>query len=143
VQDVLPHRLPLFGKIRVGLALGLDVDRGTVVCGDAREGGAVVIGVVPDKPALVAGVMPEADRELNRLDRLLAVERYGVAVGLDLLATPRPQVWVPPEWCIAERVAGGLAKRPALALSFLQASSRPSQVSGKVFNPISSNHDLR
>src|SRR5215470_7748021 len=30
-----------------------------------------------------------------------------------------------------------------LALSFLQASSRPSQVSGKVFNPISSNHDLR
>jgi hypothetical protein len=28
--------------------------------------------------------MPEADRELDRLDRLPAVERHGLAVGLDL-----------------------------------------------------------
>jgi hypothetical protein len=40
--------------------------------------------LVPGKPALVAGVMPEADRELDRLDRLPAVERHGLAVGLDL-----------------------------------------------------------
>jgi hypothetical protein len=29
-------------------------------------------------------LMPEADRELDRLDRLPAVERHGLAVGLDL-----------------------------------------------------------
>jgi hypothetical protein len=50
-----------------------DVDRSTIVRGAdaARQEGAVVIGVVPGKLALVAGVMPEADRELDRLDRLL------------------------------------------------------------------------
>ena len=63
--------------------------------------------------------MPEADRELDRLDRLLAVERHGLAVGLDLPAVPRPQVWVPQVWRIAEGVAGGLAKRPALGLELL------------------------
>ena len=86
VPDVFPHRLALFGEIRVGLTLGLDRDRSTVVRGAdaAREESAVVIGVVPGKPALVAGVMPEADRELDRLDRLPAVERHGLAVGLDL-----------------------------------------------------------
>jgi hypothetical protein len=47
-----------------------------------RQEGAVVLGVVPGKPALVAGVMPEADRD--RLDRLPAVERHGLAVGLNL-----------------------------------------------------------
>jgi hypothetical protein len=42
---------------RVGLTLGLDRDRSTVVRGAdaARQEGAVVLGVVPSKPALVAG----------------------------------------------------------------------------------------
>ena len=48
---------PFSGEIRVGLTLGLDRDRSTVVRGAdaARQEGAIVLGVVPGKPALVAG----------------------------------------------------------------------------------------
>src|SRR5262249_4004600 len=118
VQDVLPHRGALLGRIRFGLALGLDVDGGAVVGGAdaARQEGAVVAGIVPGKPTLVAGVFPKTDRELDRFDGFPAVQDHGLSVGFALLAAPRPQIWVPPAWRIAERVPGGLADRPALGL---------------------------
>src|SRR5207302_6380381 len=62
---------------------------------------------------------PQGDRELDRLDRLLAVQRDGLAVVADLLAAPRPQIGVPPTRRVAEGVTGGLAKRPAGGLQFL------------------------
>src|SRR5262249_40470788 len=121
VQDVLPHRRPLVGLVGVGLALGLEIDRGAVVGGAdaARQERAVVARIVPGEPALVARILPERYREFDRLDRLLAVERDGLAVGLDLLASPRPQIRVPEARRITECVAERLPDRAALGLQLL------------------------
>src|SRR6516164_6766492 len=80
------------GLIRFRSPLGFDVDRGAVVGGAdaAREEGAVVAAIVPGKPTLVAGVFPKTNRELDRFDGFPAVQDHRLAVGLDLLATPRP-----------------------------------------------------
>src|SRR5437016_2114225 len=82
------RRLAGLGLVGVWLFLGLDIDRGAVIGGAdaAGEKGAVVAGIVPGEGALVAGILPQADGELHRLDRFLAVEHDGLAVGLDLLA---------------------------------------------------------
>ena len=121
VQDVLVHRRALVGLVLVGLAQRLDVDRGAVQGG--RDGlgqeGAVVVGVVPGKRALVAAILPEALQELHRLERLLGVDRHGLAVGLDFLAAPRPQIGIGEGGRIAERMAERLADRVALGLQLL------------------------
>ena len=92
VEAIVLERLAVLGLIRVGFLLGFDIDRCAVVGGAdaAGEKGAVVAGIVPGEGAFVAGVLPQSDRELDRLDRRLAVEHDGLAVGLDLLAAPGP-----------------------------------------------------
>src|SRR5215470_15493939 len=79
---------------------------------------AVVTGVVPGEPTLVAGVLPKTNRELDRFDGFPAVQDHRLAVGLDLLAAPRPQIRVPPGRRIAERVSSSLADGAALRLEF-------------------------
>ncbi len=59
-------------------------------------------------------LLPERNRELDQLDRLLAVQRDGLAVGLDLLAAPGPQIGVPKGWSVAKRMRQGLPVRPVL-----------------------------
>jgi hypothetical protein len=121
VQDVGLQLRALLGLVLVGLAQRLDVDRGAVERGadGLRQEGAVVVGVVPGEAALVMRVLPERGHELDRLDRLLAVEHDGLAVGLDLLAAPRPQVGIAERRRVAEGVAERLADRPALGLQLL------------------------
>src|SRR5207248_58077 len=75
--------------------------------------------VVPGEAALVAAFLPERDRPFDRFDRFLAVQHDGLAVGLDLLAAPRPQIGVPPPLRVAKGVAGRLAERMALRLQLL------------------------
>src|SRR5260370_39439738 len=70
-------------------------------------------------PALVMGILPKADRELDRLDRLLAIQRHRLAVGLDLLAAPRPQIGIPEAGGVTESVAERLAKGTALGFELL------------------------
>ena len=60
-----------------------------------------------------------ATANLIELDRFPAVQDDGLAVGLDLLAAPRPEERVPPARRVAERVAGGLADGPSLGLQLL------------------------
>src|SRR5215469_7605296 len=112
MENILPQRRAFFGQIRVGFFLRLQVNRGAVVRGTdrAREKRSVVARIVPCEAPFVATILPKAHRELYGFDRLLAVERDGLAVGLDLLAAPRPQVRVPEAGRVAERVAEGLAK---------------------------------
>jgi hypothetical protein len=90
VKDVVLHRRALVGQVGVGLLLGFDIDRGAVVGGAdaARQEGAVIARIVPGEAAFVHCLLPQRDGELDRLDRLLAVERHRLAVGLDLLAAP-------------------------------------------------------
>src|SRR5262249_16164774 len=118
VQDVLVHLPAFLGLVGVGLLLGFDVDRGTVVGGRDRAGqeGAVVVGVVPGEAALVAGFLPQGYRVLDRLQGLLAGDRHGLAVGFDFLAAERPQRRIPPARRVAEGVTRGLAERAALGL---------------------------
>ena len=94
MKDVILHRRAFLGQVGVGLLLRLKIDRCTVIRGAdaAGEERAVVAGVIPGKPALVHCLFPQRDGELHRLDGLLGVEHHGLAVGLDLLAAPRPQV---------------------------------------------------
>ena len=66
-----------------------------------------------------AGVFPKTNRELDRFDGFPAVQDDRLAVGLDLLPAPRPQIRVPPARRIAERVSSGLADGAALGLEFL------------------------
>ena len=114
-----------------------DVDRGAVVGGAdaARQKSAVVAGVVPGKSALIAAFLPKASRQLDGFDGFLAVQDHSLAISLDLLAAPGPQIWIPPGRRISERVPGGLA-----AFNFLPASRKASQVSGKVLYPTSLAH---
>src|SRR5205085_8836552 len=70
----------------------------------------------PGQPAGVVTVIPKGDRKLDRLDRLLAVERHRLAVRLDLLAAPRPQIGIPEHHRVAEAVAERLTERTALGL---------------------------
>src|SRR5260370_8508813 len=70
-------------------------------------------------PPLVMGILPKADRELDRLDRLLAIQRHRLAVGLDLLAAPGPQIGIPEARGIAESVAERLAEGTALGFELL------------------------
>src|SRR6476660_3024760 len=96
VEDILPQRRLSLGEVRCGLLLGFEIDRRTVI-GRAHSAGKkspVVAGIIPCEAARVVAVVPEGDRELDRLDSLLAVERYRLAVCLDLLTTPRPQIRV-------------------------------------------------
>src|SRR5262249_15793638 len=80
---------------------------------------AIVAGIVPGKSSLVTGIFPEGSPELDRLNGLLAVERNGLAVLLDLLAAPRPQIRIEKSRRIAETVSHGLAERLALGLELL------------------------
>src|SRR6266849_6656596 len=88
MEDVVLHGRPLLGEVGVWLALRFEIDRGGVerAAAGAGEEGAVVVGIVPGEPALVIGIRPEADHELDRCGRLLAVQRHGPAVLLNLLA---------------------------------------------------------
>ena len=121
VQDVLVHRLALLGLVLVGLAQRLDVDRGAVQRGrdGLRQEGAVVVGVVPGEAALVHGVLPQARHELDRFDVSLVLITDRLAVGIDLLAAPRPHVRIGEARRVAEGVAQRLAERPALGLQLL------------------------
>ena len=104
-----------------GLRSDLDVDRGAVQRrrDGLRQERTVVVGVVPGKAALVHAVLPQAGHELDQFDRLLGVDDHGLAVGLDFLAAPRPQVGIGEARRVAERVAERLAERPALGLQLL------------------------
>src|SRR5579883_731347 len=121
VKDVVLHRRALFGEVGLRLLLGLDIDRGAVVgqADRSRQEGAVVRRIVPGEAAGVAGVVPERHRAPDRFERLLGVQHDGLAVGLDLLAAPRPQPGIPEARRVAERVAERLADRPALGLQLL------------------------
>src|SRR5260370_39820190 len=107
MQGTLRYRRPLLGLVSVGLALGLEIDRRAVVgaADRAREEGAVVARIVPGEPALVMGILPKADRELDRLDRFLAVQRHRLPVGLHLLAPPPPQARIPQPRATAQMAA--------------------------------------
>src|SRR6202035_5895790 len=110
------------GEVRFGLLLGLEIDRRTVI-GRAHSAGKespVVAGIIPCEAARVVAVVPEGDRELDRLNGLLAVERHRLAVRLDLLTAPRPQIRVPKNRCVAESMAEGLAEWAAVGLLLLE-----------------------
>src|SRR5262249_22149741 len=81
--------------------------------------GAIVVGVVPGQAALVVRFLPEFAHELDGGDGLLAVDDDRLAIGLDLLAAPGPQIGIGKSWGIAEGVAQGLADRPALGVELL------------------------
>src|SRR5215472_439769 len=111
MKDIVLHWGSLLGLVAVWFSLGLQVDRRAVVGGANRacQEGAVVVRVVPGKPALVHRLLPQRHSELDRFERLLAVEHDRFAVGLDLLAAPRPQVRIPPSGRVAEGVPRSLA----------------------------------
>src|SRR5258708_20067723 len=134
MKNIVLERLAVRGLIGVGLLFRFDVDRGAIVGGAecAGQEGAVVAGIVPSKSALVAGVFPEADGELYRLDRLLAAKHDRLAVALDLLPAPRPQIRVPKRVCVAKRMRQSLAERTPLGLQFLAAPA-PSLPGLRVF----------
>src|SRR6516164_4150539 len=92
VEDILPQRLTLLGQVGVRLLLCLEINRSAVIGGANRPGeeGTIIARIVPSKAALVTTILPKADRELNRFNRLLTVQRNGLAIGLDLLAVPGP-----------------------------------------------------
>src|SRR5579864_8970308 len=115
MENILPQRRALLGLIIVGLALGFDVDRGTVERRRNRAGeeGAVIAGIVPGESALVAAILPEGNRELDRFDGRLAVEDNLLATLIDLHAAERPQEWIPERRRVAEAVAEGLDERLA------------------------------
>src|SRR5262249_24112957 len=121
VEAIVLERLAAIGQIAVGLLFGFEIDRGAVVGGADRAGekGAVVARVVPGKGAVIASILPQADREFDRFNRLLAVQHDRLAVGLDLLAAPRPQIRIPERVGVAESVAERLAPRTALGLQQL------------------------
>ena len=145
VKDVVLHRRALLSQVRVGLLLRLKIDRGTVIgCADAAgEKGAVVAGVVPGEPALVHRLFPQCDGELHQFNGLLGVEHNGFAVGLDLLAAPGPQVWIPPARRVAEGVASGLAIGLASGLQLLADGAVFVPRLGKFGAPASASQDLR
>src|SRR5205085_5728192 len=132
VEHVVLERLAILGLIRVGLLLGLDIDRSAIVGGAYRPGeeGAVVAGIVPRKGALVAAsfhkptanltdsmvpglfsttVLPSASTSLPPHD-----QRYGYQKAL---ASPKACATVWPSGC-------------PFAFSFLPASRHSSQVCG-------------
>src|SRR6516162_1950140 len=121
VEDVLPQRLTLLSQVGVGFLLCFQVNRRAVVSGADRAGQkrTVVARIIPGEAALVTTILPKADRELDRVDRLLAVESDGLAVGLDLLASPGPQIGIPEPRRIAEGMTEGLAKGPTGGLELL------------------------
>src|SRR5262245_48462993 len=105
----------------IGVAQRLDIDRCAVEGGRdrLREEAAIVVGVVPGKAALVMGFLPACGHELDRLERRLAVDDDRLAVGLDLLAAPRPQKGIGEPWSIAEGVPEGLPDRSTFGLELL------------------------
>jgi hypothetical protein len=123
VEDILPQRRLSLGEVGFRLLLGFEIDRRPVI-GRAHSAGKespVVAGIIPREAARVVAVVPEGDRELDRLDSLLAVERHSLAVCLNLLTAPRPQIRVPENGRVAESVAEGLPEWTALSLQ-LRAS---------------------
>ena len=64
-------------------------------------------------------LFPERRHELHEIDRLLGVEDHGLAVGLDLLAAPGPEVGIAERRRITEGVPERLAERAALGLELL------------------------
>src|SRR5207302_7904817 len=120
VQNVVLERRALVGLVGIGLLESLGIVRSAVVGGadGAGEKRAVVVGIVTGKPALVVRLLPELDHELDRVDRLLAVEHH-LAVRVDLLATPRPQIRIGERRRVAERVPQRLAERTPLGFELL------------------------
>src|SRR4249919_463444 len=96
MEDILPERRALLRHVGLRLGLGQKVDRGSVECGadGAGQESAVVVGIIPGKTAFVVCIFPERRHEFYRLDRRLGVEDHGLAVSLDLLAAPGPDVGV-------------------------------------------------
>src|SRR5215469_15784922 len=92
VRNIVLHRRTLFSQVDLGLFLGFQIDRGAVVGSRDRPGQerTVVTRIVPGETARIAAIIPEWNCELDRLDRLLAVECHGFAVRFDLLPPPRP-----------------------------------------------------
>src|SRR6185436_13882845 len=121
VQDVVLERRAFFGSVLLRLAQPLDVDRGRVAGGADRaaEERAVVVAVVPGKPALVVSVLPEGGHELDRLQRLLAVERDRLAVGLELLAAERPEIRIGEGGRVIIGMTERLPDRPVFCLEQL------------------------
>ena len=64
------------------------------------------------------GFLPEGGHELDRLKCLLAVDD-DLAFFVDLLAAPRPHIWVGERRRVAEGVAERLPNRAALRLQRL------------------------
>src|ERR1700757_5026466 len=118
VKRILPQWRACLGQVRIGFLLGLEIDRSTIIgaADGARQVSAIVARIVPGEPALVVRILPKADCKLDRLDGFLAVQRHRLAVCLDLLAAPRPEIGIPEAWSIAEGVAKCLTKWSALAL---------------------------
>src|ERR1044072_41809 len=63
-------------------------------------------------------ILPEGSHELDRVDRLLAVDHHLTAF-VDLLAAPRPHIGVGERRRVAERVAKRLSDWTALRFQLL------------------------
>ena len=92
VKAVVLERLAGLGHIGVGFAAREQIDRRPIIGRADRVGkiGAVVARVVPGKRTRIVAFGPHRNREFDQFDGFLGVERHGLAVGLDLLAAPRP-----------------------------------------------------
>src|ERR1700737_4561713 len=136
MQCVLPQWRSVLGHVAFGLPFGLDIDRGAVVrrADCAFEEGFVVACVVPVDPGLVVRILPQADRELDRLDRRLVVQHHRLAVALDFLAAPGPEIGIPKGGSPQVWPRDWPNGRP-LALSFLPASRYSSKVCGNLPSP--------
>src|SRR5262249_23109192 len=114
-------RRAFLGEICFRFLFGFEIDRGAVI-GRADSPGEecpVVARIVPGQPAGIITVVPKGDGVLDRVHRLLAIERNRLAVRLDLPAAPRPEKRIPKDHRIAESMAEGLAIRAPLGLELL------------------------
>src|SRR6185312_14336726 len=75
--------------------------------------------VVPGEPAIVVGVLPETNSEVDGVDRLLRIQNHRLAVGFNLLATPRPKIRIGISRRVAKAVADRLTEGPLLRLELL------------------------
>src|SRR6266436_755974 len=84
-----------------------------------RKARLLLVSSQASPPSSQVSFQKKTNRELDRFDGFPAVQDDRLAVGLDLLPAPRPQIRVPPARRIAERVSSGLADGAALGLEFL------------------------
>jgi hypothetical protein len=121
VAHVGVKRPALVGLELRGIAERHQVDGGSVLGSrdGSREKCAVVARIVPGESALVARVLPEGDGKLHRLERGLGVQGDRLAVRLDLLAAPRPEIGVPESRRVPERMRHRLADGKSLGLELL------------------------